>query len=146
MIGGHAEGLNGYCPAVARLLPNGEFDQSLDGGGLFLSGSACLPDLDINDMLVQSDGRIVLAGEWSGKFFATRILPQGGFDSGFGSFNSSWFDFGPIYGVEQTYSKAHRIASQSGRLILAGVAESNTHYDFAIARLDNDLIYADDLE
>ena len=146
VIAGEAEGMNGTCPVVARLLPDGTNDPGLDGGGLFVGSEACLSGLSITDMLVQSNGRIVLAGGWSENFFATRILPQGGFDSSFGTFDSSWFDFGPIYGVDHAGSHALNIASHSGRLLLSGFAAAGDAIDLAIARLDNDLIYTDGLE
>lgn len=153
LVGGRAQGPSGLdCPTLARLKPNGHFDPYLNGNGLFVDANACLDSLSISDMLVQSDGRIVLAGSWyvssNYNFFATRILPQGGFDPGFGLYSASWFNFGPIYGLDKTLSISHRIASHAGRLLLAGQADSGGPggYDFAIARLDNDLIYADDLE
>lgn len=151
VIGGEASGDGGSCPAVARLQPDGQFDFSFDGDGLFVDWMSCLLNLGFIDMLVQSDGKVVLIGKvwiWPGDFFVTRILPQGGIDPAFGVAGVSELNFSAHYGVEQSNDTVFRIASHGGRIVLAGDANPGVPggSDFAIARLDNDLIFTDDME
>ncbi len=140
-------GADGTCPAVVRLTSTGQFDGVLDGDGQYID-AFCSNDLYINDMLVQSDGRIVLAGGVSDDFMALRITPEGQRDATFGFNGLSTIEFGPAHGIPLAKDYGYRIASQGGRLLLAGATDpgDDGEYDFAITRLDNDLIYADDLE
>jgi uncharacterized delta-60 repeat protein len=149
VIGGVAKGSQGYCPAVARLKPDGAFDNSLDGDGLHVDPFCTLAFDGVADMVVQSDGRIVLAGSDDEDFFAVRFAPAGGRDTGFGKNGLNFFNFASLTGGDGT-DVAFRVANQAGRLVLAGyttyVVDDVAHLGFAAARLDNDLIFADDLE
>lgn len=149
VVGGVARGAQGYCPAVARLKPDGAFDNSLDGDGLHVDPFCTLAFDGIADMLVQSDGRIVLAGSDDEDFFAVRLASAGGRDTGFGQNGLIFFNFASLTGVDGT-DVAFRVANQAGRLVLAGyttyVADDVVHLGFAAARLDNDLIFADGVE
>lgn len=149
VIGGLARGSQGYCPAVARLKPDGAFDNSLDGDGLYVDPFCALAFDGISDMVVQSDGRMVLAGDGDGDFFAMRFAPEGGRDVDFGQGGLIYFNFASLTGMDGM-DMSYRVANHGGRLLLAGytlsIADDIPHADFAAARLDNDLIFADGVE
>lgn len=135
------------CPALARLTPGGQFDPLLDGDGLYVDPFCA--DTNVSNMLVQSDGRIVLAGGLDGDFFALRITPEGERDASFGYQGLRTIEFGPLHDAPIALDGATRIVSQNGRLLLAGFTQpsnDNGRQDFVITRLENDLIFADDLE
>lgn len=152
-IGGVAGGNPGHCPAIARLMADGAFDPSLGGGllesdGLHVDPFCSYGSDGVSDMLVQSDGRVVLAGKDGGDVFAMRFAPEGGRDTGFGANGLMYLNFASLTGVDGD-DVAYRVANHAGRLLLVG----GTYYvadveriDFALARLDNDLIFTDGLE
>ncbi len=148
LVGGEAgAGVNGSCPAVVRLTPAGGFDGALDGDGQY-ADAFCSSNLNVTDMLVQTDGRIVLAGDVVENFMALRITPDGQRDATFGVNGLSTVELGPAHGIPLAKDRLSRVASQGGRLLLAGYTDpfDTGQRDFAITRLDNDLIFADDLE
>ncbi|HUD41247.1 MAG TPA: hypothetical protein VMR06_04540 [Dokdonella sp.] len=103
-----------------------------------------------DDLLVQSDGRIALIGtRRATEAFALdmavlRLRRDGSPDPAFGSNGRVYLDF--VLPGEFDYGT--RIASQAGRLIVAGhsLRASPQNYDLTVARLGNDGIFADDLE
>jgi uncharacterized delta-60 repeat protein len=147
LVGGQAGAGGGEnCAALARLTPAGQFDETLDGDGLYTDDFCTV--LQIRDMLVQSDGRVVLAGRSPGDFFATRLLPEGNRDPAFGVQGLWYGDFGDQHGFDDTTDGATRIVGHHGRPLLAGFTDPGDGgaRDFAIARLENDLIFSDGLE
>ncbi len=102
------------------------------------------------DLLVQSDGRIALIGtRRATEAFALdmavlRLRRDGTPDPSFGSNGRTYLDF--VLPGEFDYGT--RIASQAGRLIVAGhsLRASPQNYDLTVARLGNDRIFADALE
>lgn len=149
VVGGVAGGGQGHCAAVARLKPDGSFDLSLDGDGIYVDPFCSAADDLVTDMIVQSDGRIVLAGDGDHDFFVMRLAPAGGRDAGFGSSGVMYFNFSLLTGMDGI-DAAYRVANHGGRLLLAGhtsyVLDDVHHFEFAAARLDNDLIFADKME
>lgn len=121
--------------------------------GFGTSGRVLIEDghsLVADDVHVQTDGRIVLVGTrrpteaFALDMAVLRLRPNGTPDPGFGSNGRAYLDF--VLPGEFDYGL--RIASQAGRLVVAGhslrVAPQN--YDLTVARLDNDRIFADALE
>ena len=114
--------------------------------------------ISIEDMLVQSDDRIVLAGtkaKSSGvseaNFFVLRLLETGYADSDFGD----WWGLGGIAeipfdlvdgGDTNTQDMAYAVASHGGRIVVAGSANVADGQHFAVARLTNDRIFTDDYD
>jgi uncharacterized delta-60 repeat protein len=72
---------NGRKVGVARLLTNGSFDSSFGTAGkvLFSFGSTKV-DSWVNDIQVQQDGRIVVAGDTNSQFAVARLTAAGAFD------------------------------------------------------------------
>lgn len=105
---------------------------------------------DLGDMLVQSDGKIVVVGTSRATsanardMHIVRLLEDGNLDSGFGSVGRTTLDF--VLPGELDFGIAG--ALQHGRIIVAGHSLNNAplDYDLTVARLANDLIFADDFD
>lgn len=144
VVAGYAiNGNNEACPAVAMLTSTGGVIDSFDADGRYVD-TFCL-DGSVTDMVTQSDGRIVLGGHDGDHMYATRLEPQGGRDTSFGANGVYYVNFQPFHGVPSK-DYAYAIASHAGRLVLAGKSSTADKYDMAVVRLDNDLIYVDDME
>ena len=81
---------------VFRLLPNGSLDASFGLGGLVLVGDASSVTETGRSVLVEPDGRIVVAGARNGRLLVVRLLANGALDPAFGaggvSVGSAWSD------------------------------------------------------
>jgi uncharacterized delta-60 repeat protein len=125
--------------AVARYLPNGTLDTSFDGDGRQTIGF----DGDANDILVQSDGKIVVVGghlntgpvglgfDWN--FAMARLNPNGRLDTTFNGGGKKEVGFGG----EFEFAEAAAIDSQ-GRIIVVGDSSQPNGYRFAVTRLTRD--------
>ena len=69
---------------VFRLLPNGSLDASFGLGGLVLVGDATSVTETGRSVLVEPDGRIVVAGARNGRLLVVRLLANGALDPAFG--------------------------------------------------------------
>lgn len=149
LVAGSAErGPGDVQMAVAKLTPEGAPDTSLDGDGkvapMFCDACAQARALD---MVVQADGRIVLAGpvNVSGAeedFGIMQLMANGGDDDSFGDGGRAFVEFN-LDGASRDI--AHSVVLQNGRIVVAGAAEApgiDTNV-FAVARLESDLIFAD---
>lgn len=121
--------------------------------GFGSSGRVLIEDgysLVVDDVLVQSDGRIALIGTrrpteaFALDMAVLRLRRDGTPDPSFGSNGRTYLDF--VLPGEFDYGA--RIASQAGRLIVAGhsLRAAPQNYDLTVARLGNDRIFADALE
>lgn len=138
-------------PAVVSLDEDGAFNTDFDDDGLrFYTPCESPCPVEVKDMMVQSDDRIVLVGYSmigfeAPDFFATRILKDGELDTGFGDAGFVSVDFNLADGISS--DEAVQVVSQNGRLLVAGsVYVSQSGNDFGVLRLENDLIFADDYE
>jgi uncharacterized delta-60 repeat protein len=122
--------------AVVRYLANGMLDATFGSGGMVVTDFAGSLGADyVNDVVIQSDGKIVVAGATDpdpaheGRFMAlARYLPDGTLDAGFGMGGRV---ITPV-GVE---AEANAIAIQpDGGIIAAGYSET----DFLVARYGTD--------
>jgi uncharacterized delta-60 repeat protein len=81
-------------------------------------------------VLVQPNGKIVVAGAGNGTFFMTRLNANGSPDTSFSADGKVSIDFA---GHE---AEAHGMVRQpDGKLVLAGNTYDGTQYDFALARM-----------
>lgn len=143
--------------AIVRLNANGSIDTAFGGGGAQIVGFDYGGNLDdtATDVVVQSDGRIVIGGRSdidsrtsanAGDMSATRLLPNGALDTSFGSGGKLHigFDLG-----NNGFDFANAMVLQAGKPVLVGGAEvdpspgDSEPFVFAAARLDNDLIFSD---
>ena len=126
---------------VARLQADGSLDTSFGSGGkVTLSYLSSAGSMEwVEDVLVQSGGKILLAGTiwWPGgsdhDFLTLRLLSNGSLDTsyGFSGYVTVAFDL-----ATSKQDKLHAAALQGdGKLVLAGFAETGSGRDFAVVRL-----------
>lgn len=140
---------------IARLLPDGSPDMSFGIGGKSVIAFDLAPngtDYGIG-VLEQGNGRLLVAGTSIGLQappayeYATlvRLLPNGAPDPAFGSAGKRLYDFEQSSPSGQLFSD---ILLQGSRIVLSGALNSGdlTHVDFMVARILDDLIFADGFE
>lgn len=118
---------------VARYNADGSLDPTFDGDGIALPGlSANYADL-ANDVKIQSDGKIVVAGYTNGgldaDFAIVRFNANGSLDN---SFDNDGIFTHPIVGTFNEYANALAIQSD-GKIVVVG-SSNNLFYDFIITR------------
>lgn len=131
---------------VARLTTTGALDPTFDGDGRWEDN---IFDLEsIVAVLLQSDGRILIAGDAadtgdSRDLFAYRLHADGGIDGSYGFFGvaAAAFDLGAT-----NDDVAYAATLQAGRLVIVGSADSASGTVGAAARFWSDLIFADGFE
>lgn len=141
-----APGFDDDAAVLVRLTAAGPVDPAFNGGAPLVVADTDGDDA-LGGLVVQSDGRIVVAGKVFGPaspmFFAARYLDDGSADWSFGSFGVVTANF--PNSPNDDYAVA--LALQAGRPILVGPAEwSAPDYDFGVMRLNGSLVLADDLE
>ncbi|MGV9012368.1 MAG: T9SS type A sorting domain-containing protein [Flavobacteriales bacterium] len=120
--------------ALARFTPDGSLDNSFGNGGV--SNAYQFPYSSARDMQIQSDGRIVLAGEQGWQKAIFRFLPDGAPDSSFHA--DGMADFQPV----DQFSVLQSIAIQEdGKFVATGFGGAPGNYNIVLARLlpDGDL-------
>jgi uncharacterized delta-60 repeat protein len=120
--------------ALARYNSDGSFDTSFGTGGQVETGFGGTVPFGL---LIQPDGKIVLAGGGGGDAFAlARFNIDGSFDTSFGTGGKVTTAFGG------TYAAGYGIArTPDGKIVVAGIKEfvgSGFDYDFAVARYNDD--------
>ncbi len=109
----------------------GPLDPSFDGDGVVTTTVGDLASAE--GVVVQPDGKIVVAGQADGAFAVARYNPDGGLDSGFGS--------GGVVttSVGSGYARANDVVVQpDGKIVAAGYARGGGDWDFAVARYEAD--------
>jgi len=130
-----------------------ELDPEFSGDGKlsFTFGGRAFNELE--DLVVQGDGRILVAG--NARYFASaynrgmavaRLLFDGDFDSDFFPSEPGWrivdFDVAP-----PAHDRAYRVGLQNGRVVLAGTVDITDGIDsVGVARLLNSYVFADGFE
>jgi uncharacterized delta-60 repeat protein len=119
------------CMGVARLTSDGAFDVSFAGGGhgCIAPNGASAPIAWANDIAIQPDGRILVAGfayhlNGTGQDFAVaRLTSQGELDTTFGADHDGWSYVGFDVGGSG-WDQATQIAlDEQGRILLGGQVE-----------------------
>jgi uncharacterized delta-60 repeat protein len=127
--------------AIARYMPNGGLDQSFSGDGKRLQSFNNDGSFDAaNDMAIQPNGRIVVAGvsdqggtPGSGQDFAiARYMPDGSLDQSFSGDGKRLQSFNNGAGTDV----ARGVAIQpDGRIVVAGFSDQGSpDHDIAVAR------------
>jgi len=156
LLGGYAENVNAPPQnedfALARLLPNGQLDANFDADGLVtvafdVGGAGGSNDDRANALIIQDDGKIVLAGiaDVSGTstanqdFALVRLLANGAPDNSFGSAGRALASFDRVPAGADV---ARAVVQQdNGNLLVAGYAVTvadSTGADIAMLRLRPD--------
>jgi uncharacterized delta-60 repeat protein len=78
---------SGYKFGIVRYNPDGSLDNNFGTGGKVITAMATNygPSTDVNSMLLQPDGKIVLIGTYSDDILIVRYNADGSLDSGFGT-------------------------------------------------------------
>jgi uncharacterized delta-60 repeat protein len=115
--------------ALARYNSNGSLDSSFGDGGRvttdFTNGD------DVRAVVVQPDGKIVVAGETLGKFALARYRPDGSLDPSFGS-------DGKVVSIQGARGASALVLQQDGKLIAAGGVHLDSRHQFGLVRFNND--------
>jgi uncharacterized delta-60 repeat protein len=127
-------GTRGERFSMARLTPRGALDTSFDGDGFFVETTTELSILQ--DMVVQSDGKIVACG-WAKvnngyDFGIARYTANGWRDTSFDGDGKVTIPFGANDGCNGV------VQQSDGKLVLAGSRQTDNPFgdnDFAVARL-----------
>ncbi|NKE73692.1 delta-60 repeat domain-containing protein [Candidatus Manganitrophus noduliformans] len=87
-----------------------------------------------NGVVIQSDGKIIVAGSGfngaDGDFLLLRYNQDGSLDSTFGTGGKVLIDFSPADGADTV------ALDSTGKIVVAGYAYNGSDYDFALARYD----------
>lgn len=116
--------------AVNRFNTNGFFDSSFSGSTSTISGPASI-SYQLNSVAVQSDGKIVAAGNYGSQFLLVRYLPTGLRDAFFGNNGIITTEMNPA----ATSGGAFAIGLQAdGKIVAAGHQQSGAGGEIAVAR------------
>lgn len=127
---GYGPGTGGTDFALARYQTDGTLDPTFGTGGKLTTavGSGTTGDYPYA-VGVQTDGRIVVAGDSSHEFALTRYLANGTLDNSFGTSGKTIVSIGAHEDI------AKGLAVQpDGRIAVAGYASNGQNNDFAVAR------------
>jgi uncharacterized delta-60 repeat protein len=118
--------------ALVRYNPDGSLDASFGAGGVVTTDLGTSGD-DARAIVIQPDGRIVVAGTADEDVALARYLPDGTLDSGFGQGGSTITDFG-------SEDVAGGVAlTPAGEILIAGFTlGGGINRDFLLARYHTD--------
>ncbi|MFC1820224.1 LamG-like jellyroll fold domain-containing protein [Thermodesulfobacteriota bacterium] len=114
--------------AVVRYNTDGSLDTTFGSGGTVTTAIGLGIDYAYG-MAVQSDGKIVVAGESSGVFAVVRYNTDGSLDTTFDT------DGKVTTAVGSDVDYAYDVAVQSdGKIVVAGITDNGSNIDFAVVR------------
>jgi uncharacterized delta-60 repeat protein len=132
--------------AVGRFNPNGTPDASFNPAGLpdspgFVGEQLISINATANDVVLDPNGRILVAGGWTGGAFflgidayVLRLRSDGAPDSSFNGGNAV-FHFGYGDASDQPESVSRIAVQPDGKIVLPGIAANSTNQDAALARV-----------
>lgn len=131
LVAGSTQGITGINFAIARLLPNGTFDDSFGAFGIttvnFGSTDFC------QAMVLQPDGKIILGGRaYNGStsdFALVRLLTNGSADNDFGITGQVKFD---LFGENESINAL--LLQPNGKIVAVGETSTSNSGQFAMAR------------
>ena len=113
--------------AVARFSADGSLDASFGAGGRVTANLTQGPD-DAQDVVLQPDGKIVVAGIAGSQFGLLRLNPDGTGDASFGAGGGVRTDVGGLAFVTSVVLQA------DGRIVVGGSSSTGPSGTFALAR------------
>lgn len=139
-----------YKGLIARFAPNGDPAESFNGGYVTDEPGH---DLGFNDIELEADGKIVVAGTFkqseseNSRFYVTRFKPDGTRDVETFNPPSGWSSFGL---VQSSTDICTSIALQNNRIIVAGASLTAVgpppNLDFSVIGLVRDRIFKDGVD
>jgi len=118
----------GSAFALARYRSNGSLDISFGDGGLVTTGFTWG---EAHGVVIQPDGKIVVAGRTLGKFALARYRPDGSLDASFGS-------GGRVVSIEGQMGATSLVRQPDGKLIAAGGLYFDSRWQFGLVRFNTD--------
>ncbi len=132
LVAGVSENGSGYNFALARYHPDGSLDTSFSGDGLLTTDFGANNDKG-SSVILQADGKILVAGTSNADFALARYHADGSLDTDFADDGLVTTDFG------SNYDFGTSIALQAdGKILVAGDSDNNGNVDFALARYHAD--------
>jgi len=134
VVGGAAGGFvsRGFDFALARYNSNGTLDANFGTDGKVTTDLASVEDVP-SSIALQGDGKIILVGRTSvgenENFALARYNSNGTLDTDFGTGGKVTTDF-----AGATDEPSAVALQGDGNIVVAGLAENNARYDFALAR------------
>jgi uncharacterized delta-60 repeat protein len=120
--------------ALARYNPDGSLDTTFGTGGKVINDFGQGLESYALELIIQPDGKLIIAGESSYEFLAARYNSNGTLDSTFGNGGSALVNFSSNWDHGRD-----AVLQADGKIILVGIAEVNSPYDsFAVARVNPD--------
>ena len=138
VVGGYIkDSVSRYHFAIARYNTNGTLDNSFGSNGGTITTHIFGSDGSFdcaNSLVIQPDGKILMAGTSSGSYAAARYNTNGSLDNSFGSNGTLQFQInGSAGGGDEVSSIA---LQQDGKIVLGGYSKDiYTSYEFSLARL-----------
>jgi uncharacterized delta-60 repeat protein len=136
---------------LARYKPDGTLDTSFGSGGKVVANfSSSTGGSYANDLALQDDGKIVVAGQYITDFALARYNPDGSRDDGSSQDSTPGDKFGTngmaITSFTPTFDVAYAVAVQptDGKIVVTGYTATssdsfgNRYADFAVARYNTD--------
>ncbi|MEY2490169.1 MAG: hypothetical protein QOC70_2111, partial [Verrucomicrobiota bacterium] len=121
--------------ALVRYNPDGSLDATFGNGGIVVNDFGQGLESYAIDVVIQPDGRIIIAGESAYAFLVARYNSNGTLDTTFGNGGFREVNFGDLswdHGRDA-------VLQDDGKIIVVGTAEINSPYDsFAVARFNPD--------
>jgi uncharacterized delta-60 repeat protein len=135
VVGWSYQGFTGQDFSVAQYNSDGSLDSGFDGDGKVVTDVGSQNDV-ARSVTIQSDGRIVAAGESNQgptgfDFAIVRYNTNGTLDSGFDGDGRRLIDF------FTSYDQAFDVAMSGTQIVVAGQTLPLGAYDFAVARLNS---------
>ncbi|MFZ1220816.1 MAG: delta-60 repeat domain-containing protein [Chthoniobacterales bacterium] len=121
--------------ALARYNPDGSLDPTFGSGGIVINDFGQGLESYAIEVVIQPDGRIVIAGESAYAFLVARYNSNGTLDPTFGNGGFTEVNFGNL-----SWDHGRDVLLQAdGKIIVVGISEINSPYDsFAVARFNPD--------
>jgi uncharacterized delta-60 repeat protein len=110
----------------------GSLDSDFDGDGKVTTDFGSNYDQGYS-VVIQPDGKILVAGESNHDFALVRYNTDGSLDNGFGAGGKVTTDFGTFYDVGRSV-----VIQPDGKIVVAGTAGIGTPAELAVARYNTD--------
>lgn len=120
--------------ALARYNPDGSLDATFGNGGIVVNDFGQGLESYAIALMIQPDGKIVIAGESNYEFLVARYNSNGTLDTTFGNGGHAFANFSNNWD-----RGTDAVLQRDGKIVLVGLSILNSPYDsFAMARFNSD--------